>query len=99
MRRNTIEDLVVLNHALLGQAKEVRARHREMHAGLQAPDRREESDVREASGRQDWVVIWSDRADGRAYRDHSRSRGLALRAACDLIAQQHTVQRIIGPEG
>jgi hypothetical protein len=75
-----------------------RSRRRD-DAGVQEPDGRKGSDVRDVSSRQDWVVVWSDRADGRAYRDHSRSRRLALNAACDLIAQQHTVQRIVGPEG
>jgi hypothetical protein len=46
-----------------------------------------------------WVVVWNDREDGREYRDHSRSRALALNAACDLIRQQHTVQRIEGRNG
>jgi hypothetical protein len=30
MRHNTIEDLVLLNHALLAEAEEVHARHREV---------------------------------------------------------------------
>jgi hypothetical protein len=46
-----------------------------------------------------WVVVWNDPEDGREYRDHSRSRALALNAACDLIRQQHTVQRIEGRNG
>ena len=46
-----------------------------------------------------WVVVWNDREDGREYRDHSRSRALALNAACDLIRQQHTVQRIESRNG
>ena len=46
-----------------------------------------------------WVVVWNDPEDGREYRDHSRSRALALNAACDLIRQQYTVQRIEGRNG
>jgi hypothetical protein len=53
----------------------------------------------DVSGRQDRVVVWSDHEHGRAYRSHSRSRRLALEAACDLISQHHAVQHIIGPEG
>jgi hypothetical protein len=45
------------------------------------------------SGSLQWVVVWND-ADGREHRDRSRTRYLALNAACDLIAQHHTVRRI-----
>jgi hypothetical protein len=37
--------------------------------------------------------------DGTKHRDHSRSRALALGAACDLISQQHTVERIESRSG
>jgi hypothetical protein len=46
-----------------------------------------------------WVVVWTDHEDGREYRDRSRSRALALKSACDLIRQHHTVQRIEGRNG
>src|SRR5271165_5937872 len=45
----------------------------------------------------DWVVVWRRAQDGQQHRDRSRSRALALAAACDLIRQQHAVQRIEGP--
>jgi hypothetical protein len=46
-----------------------------------------------------WIIVWNDGQDGTEYRDRSRSRWLALKAACDLIDQHHTVQRIEGPDG
>ena len=54
---------------------------------------------RSVSGSLAWVVVWNDPADGREYREASRSRALALNAACDLISQRHTVQRIEGRHG
>ena len=46
-----------------------------------------------------WVVVWSDFVDGTKHRDHSRSRTLALNAACDLISRHHTVERIESRNG
>ena len=37
--------------------------------------------------------------DGTEYRERSRTRALALSAACDLIDQRHRVQRIEGRNG
>jgi hypothetical protein len=51
------------------------------------------------SGSLPWVVVWKDDLDGTEYREHSRTRALALNAACDFIAQHHTVQRIEGRNG
>jgi hypothetical protein len=51
------------------------------------------------SGSLSWIIVWTHRQDGGEYRDHTRSRWLALKAACDLIDQHHTVQRIEGPDG
>jgi hypothetical protein len=51
------------------------------------------------SGSLQWVVVWNDAKDGTEYRERSRSRGLALSAACDLISRHHTVRRIEGRNG
>jgi hypothetical protein len=51
------------------------------------------------SGSLNWVVVWNDAQDGTEYRERSRTRWLALNAACDLISRHHTVQRIEGRNG
>jgi hypothetical protein len=46
-----------------------------------------------------WVVGWNDGQNGTEYRDYSRSRALALAAACDLISQRHMVKCIESRSG